>query len=350
MERGEAVLEEAPCNFCGNTERERLFRGTDRMYKSVPDGVWCDVVRCRRCGLVYLNPRVNEVSIGLFYPESEYYAHREPASGPGRLACLKRDVFLKVARQYFGYPDRGAGEGAGMDGAQARVLAALAFRLLPSRFRRIPTYTDGGRLLEFGFGAGDFLCRLQELGWECWGVERSAAARARVSAVGVNAFADIKDPAIPKGYFDYVTSYHAVEHVFDPKGVLQRMCDILRPGGRIFCGVPNFDSVMGRLFRTYWDNLGVPIHPYIFTANSLRMFLEASGFNDVRLRYHSLAVGVTGSVQCALNAVIWRLGGEKYVNTTFRDSRLFRAMVAPLVWLLDISRLGDCIEATATRA
>ena len=340
------MLEETRCNFCGNTEWVRLFRGTDRVYRSVPEGVWCDVVRCRECGLVYLSPRVEEGSIGLFYPESEYYAHRESTSGPGRMARLKRDVFFVVARRHFGYPGNGTGHDSSL---AARALGALAYRLLCSRFRRIPPHIAGGCLLEFGFGAGDFLCRMQELGWECWGVERNVATRERVSARGIRALADLEDPAIPEGYFDYVTSYHAIEHVYDPKGVLRRMHDILKPGGRIFCGVPNFDSLLGRVFGTYWDNLGVPLHPHVFTAASLKMFLEACGFKDVRIRYHSLAIAVTGSIQWAWNAVVWRMTGQKYVSTTFRDSRIFQAVVVPGVKIVDWLLLGDNIEATARK-
>jgi len=341
------VLEGTGCSVCGNTEQVRLFRGTDRVYRWVPEGVWCEVVRCCRCKLIYLSPRVEEGSIGLFYPESEYYAFRDPTGAPGRLARLKRDVFFAVARRYFGYSADGGRSCA--SAATVRAAAAVVCRLLRSRFHVIPPHVAGGRLLEFGFGAGDFLCRMQELGWECWGVELNAGTRARVSARGVKVFEAIDDPAIPEGYFDHVTSYHALEHVYDPKGVLRRMHDVLKPGGRIFCGVPNFDSLLGRVFGTFWDNLGVPIHPYVFTTTSLKMLLEACGFADVRIRYHSRAIAVTGSIQWAWNGVIWRLTRRKYVSTSLRDSRVLQAVVTPGVKVVDWLHLGDGIEATARK-
>ena len=340
-------LEEVPCNYCGDSESLLLFYGTDRVYETVPQDVWCGVVRCRTCGLIYLTPRVQEGSIGLFYPEDEYYTNRESIGAKGKLAGLKKEVFFAVARQYFGYPPETAVWGS--DGRLVRSLGAMTFHGLPSKCHRIPRHVRGGRLVEFGFGSGDFLCRMQELGWECWGVERSARARAAVEARGIKTVEAINDVALPDRYFDHVTSYHAIEHVYDPKATFLRMYDILKPGGRIFCGVPNFDSLLGRVFRSYWDNLGVPIHPYVFEAGSLRKFLETSGFSDIRIRHRSLTVGIAGSMQWAWNAMLWRLTGQKYVSRRLRELKLLNVALTPAVKFLDCVGLGDCIEATATK-
>src|SRR5512134_1518932 len=57
-----------PCNLCGADDAVRLFNGKDRLLRI--DDAEFPVVRCRRCGLVYLNPQPSAEELRRYYPEA----------------------------------------------------------------------------------------------------------------------------------------------------------------------------------------------------------------------------------------------------------------------------------------
>src|SRR4029079_258759 len=101
------------CNLCGADDALLLYTGRDYRLR-VDDHVW-NLVRCRVCGLGYLNPRPTMEEISAYYPES-YFSHR---------------------------------------GGVAR------------RYARQATYVSGtpGDLLDIGAARGDFLASMRERGW-----------------------------------------------------------------------------------------------------------------------------------------------------------------------------------------
>jgi SAM-dependent methyltransferase len=333
------LLEHASCNFCQGANTRFLFSGTDRQHRSVPSDVWCDAVRCNECGLTYLSPRVKEKYIGQFYPESEYYTQiqTDKKSGTG---VFKDELFRSVARLYFNYPFTKMT-------LKMKLCAMAAFRLFPFRYHRILPYMPDGRLIDFGFGNGDYLCRMQDLGWECWGVERNKTSLRNMDNRGIRAFSDLSDSRIPRNYFDWVTAYHSLEHVYDPLATLQCLYEILKPGGRLYLGVPNFGSFAARIFGSYWYDLGVPIHPYIYTTSSIYLFLKKCGFKNINIQYRSLTQGLLGSAQLFLNAGIGMLNNRKYTKMFLRDNLLLQILCLPFVKVIDYAKLGDRIEVIA---
>jgi SAM-dependent methyltransferase len=341
------LLETAACGLCGGRRQRRLFLAKDRQYREVPEPVWCGVVRCDDCRHIYLSPRVREERIGEFYPRREYYTHRRTAET--RKQAVMRDLYFRVAERYFGHPRKSRAGAAGVPEWVLAALTPIAWRLFRFRFRRLAPFIPGGRLLDFGYGSGDYLLRMRELGWECWGVEPQPADPAALEARGIRVFADLSDPRIPRDHFDRVTADHVLEHVFDPRAALSALRRLLRPGGRISIGVPNFASLSGRLFRSFWYNLSAPIHPHQFTATSLGAFLEAAGFGGIRIVRRSLAPDFLASIDLALNGLGGRLTGRKHTALRLRDSRALGVLVLPLVKAVDLAGLGDRLEAVAER-
>lgn len=181
------------------------------------------------------------------------------------------------------------------------------------------------------------------------GTELDSNIVARHNSLDVKAFQEISDENIPEDYFDWVTAYHVLEHVYEPVQTLENLHKMLKSGGRIYIGVPNIDGLIPRLFRGYWYNLGVPVHPQQFSAESLTKCLENAGFQDIQVRYRSLTQGVFGSVQFMLNDIVWRATGKKRVNMFLRDNRLFQLIALPFTKIMDTVKLGDAIEVTARK-
>jgi SAM-dependent methyltransferase len=93
----------------------------------------------------------------------------------------------------------------------------------------------GARVLDFGCGPGKFLDRLQDAGWETYGIEPSTPA----------AFArHVRLERPPQdGSFDLVLLNHVLEHVTHPLEILRQLSQALREGGFLFVGVPAVDTL-----------------------------------------------------------------------------------------------------------
>jgi SAM-dependent methyltransferase len=57
----------------------------------------------------------------------------------------------------------------------------------------------------------------------------------------------------PDSFFDFIHISHVIEHVLDPRGYIQEMKRILKPGGYMAIGTPNMSSNLYRVHR--WTKL-----------------------------------------------------------------------------------------------
>ena len=60
-------MEHVHCHLCGEDDAVVLFRKRDKL--GITDEEF-QVVECKRCGLLYVNPRPAEAEMGKFYPET----------------------------------------------------------------------------------------------------------------------------------------------------------------------------------------------------------------------------------------------------------------------------------------
>lgn len=76
-------------------------------------------------------------------------------------------------------------------------------------------------------------------------------------------------------YFDLVTSFFALEHVIDPKAMMCKILDLLKPGGFFYCIVPNV--------YTNIADFVVLDHVNHFSELSLQFLLEEAGFQSITI-------------------------------------------------------------------
>jgi hypothetical protein len=65
-------LEYVNCIICGKDDTKLVFKARDRWF-DLPGEF--NIVKCKHCGLVYLNPRPTKKSISFYYPEG-YEPHK----------------------------------------------------------------------------------------------------------------------------------------------------------------------------------------------------------------------------------------------------------------------------------
>lgn len=300
-----------PCTLCGATDGRELFRTPERRFGM---GGAFALVRCARCDLVRTEPQPDD--LGSFYPNG-YYSF-VPPTPPGGLANAR-------LRRRYGLP---------VDGPSARrVLAGVGISRLSPGLPPGPP----GRLLDVGCGSGEAIAGLSEIGWQCTGVEVSeeAVAAARTAGLDVR-LGDLRGADFDDSSFDVVRFWHALEHLRSPKAELAETRRILRPGGLVLIGVPNFASLLSRLVREQWFYLDVPRHLWHFERGTLARLLTEAGFRVEDVRLASTSSPILGTVDF--------LRGRDGV---LASKRLVWLGTLPLAALLDVLGLGDALEARA---
>jgi SAM-dependent methyltransferase len=105
----------------------------------------------------------------------------------------------------------------------------------------------------------------------------------------------------PEAYFDQVIIWHVFEHLADPRGALDAIYRILKPGGRLIIAVPNFSSLQARLTSEAWFHLDLPRHLYQFPLPALKTLLRRTKFEVGAVHHFSLRQNPFGWIQSLLN-------------------------------------------------
>ncbi len=168
-----------------------------------------------------------------------------------------------------------------------------------------------GTVLDVGCGNGWYLESLQRRGWRGYGYEPDAAYAAQLSRdLGLPVFSRLEDLfARCAGRLDLVTFHFSFEHLSSPRDLLQCAARCLRPGGRMYLAVPNFEGREARLFGARWFHLDAPRHITLFGRRLLESLLGELGFGSIRIRNLPVPTGFAGSVSyrlCGrLNPMVW---------------------------------------------
>lgn len=237
------------------------------------DGAF-DYGRCPECGTWVLDPRPTPAEIGPYY--AHYYSEDE----------------LAGARRVYGALP--ADEAYGFDGMRAKQVIA--------RLKKLGAALDGRRLLDVGCGLGGFARAMRALaGMVVRGADfdpKCKAIGAELHGIDVDA-GELAALAYPDGAFDVVSSWHCLEHTFDPAADLAEMARITRPGGWLVLEVPT-PSVWARVFRGRWFFLQAPTHLYHLKPAALRVLLQRGGWSTVRMERPWVPTELAGSVVMAL--------------------------------------------------
>jgi 2-polyprenyl-3-methyl-5-hydroxy-6-metoxy-1,4-benzoquinol methylase len=237
------------CNLCGSDSTTPLFETRDCLL-NLPGNY--RFVRCRVCGLIYVNPQPTWAERAGHYA-SVYRGYHRLETEPSPLQRRSMEYGLH------------------------------------KRCRIVASHLRGGRLLDAGCGGGDFLYWThQRQGWRVYGLERvsemALVARRRYSlrvAVG-----DLIQPGFASGSFDVVTLWTVLEHLPDPAHGLSECARILRPGGLLVVRTVTVDSWGARLFGPYWLGYDAPRILFVFSRRTLRQMLSKTGFEVLDMDCH----------------------------------------------------------------
>lgn len=251
---------------CAHPEASRKPLYPARDYIS---GEEFEIVRCETCGAVFTWPIPAFDELDRYYPQS-YYRKSSGRRFPAIVEFLQRRTYASRARA---------------------VERAMGGRK--------------GRVIDVGCGPGWLLREFDARGWEAMGTELSIAAAsfARDELKLKVESRELSELKFPDGHFDAVTLWHVLEHIPEPSALLREIGRILKPGGVLLVGAPNWGSLGSRLSRSKWFQLDVPRHVNHFTAERLKRELAAVGLEVRRQIYLAPEFDFFSFVQSILNRI-----------------------------------------------
>jgi len=250
------------CNLCG---------ADDTAPWAVRNGM--SVIKCRQCGLIYVNPRVDDPNPDDIYDTSyfDYYKLTEWANGK---------TFIR-------------------------------------RVKLLEKYSPGkGRILDVGCAIGDFMQVAKSRGWDPHGVDITADSideiRRRTGVeIKVGDFATVP---YDENYFDVVNLGDSIEHMMDPHDALRKVHHILKPGGIGYLRTPDALHLMPLLFRQSWIQIKPKEHLFYFTRKTMRRMLEQSGLEILKVS----SSGTYCTVDILLNRITHYFTRQRVIPATLR--------------------------------
>jgi len=302
------------CDFCGHRNFKFLFYGFDKNLKI--SGKF-RLVKCIKCGLIFINPRPSFNELKRHYPKDEYYS----------LSKIKTKEDSKKTRfKIFLY-------NIYFNPETKKNLLRVLFS--PFKFLvRGAKIILGKKLLDVGSGSGQFLYEMKHFGLETYGVEPGDFDKKSAKKYGLNIKkTDLIKAKYPSNFFDIVTIYHVLEHVDNPSEILKEIKRILKKGGTLIIGVPNTNSLAQRLFRSNWISFDVPRHLFDFSEEILIKYLKKNSFKIKKIRYNSRPNQFSVSMVYLLN-----------INSKGVIVKMLDIIFLPLTYLVNLFRIGDQIE------
>jgi len=234
--------ESVSCSLCQSNECKKFLTKFEM-----------NLVKCRKCGLIYANPRIHESELLRRYESSFFFDEYLPA-----FKAKEKHYDLTIIRSHF-----------------------FLFLQLITKY-----YTPGKRLLDVGCGAGFFLKAAEEIGWEAEGVEIAPVASdyAR-NIVKVKVMeGKLEDLCLPAEKFDLVVLIETIEHLMNPLKTLNEINRILKKEGILIISTPDYKSLSRLFLGKNWAVLSPEEHFSVFTQKTLFLILQKAKFSVLGIR------------------------------------------------------------------
>jgi 2-polyprenyl-3-methyl-5-hydroxy-6-metoxy-1,4-benzoquinol methylase len=215
------------------------------------------IVRCKNCGLIYVNPRLALVA-GLV----PYSVEQE----------------LK----YF---------------QSSRDVRSLAYQAL---IGQLPFCLgkQATSLLDVGCGDGMLIEMARQAGIESAGTEISKSLVDLVrERLGEHAIISTDLDELPQSQYDVITLINVIEHLKNPVEMLTTIARLLKPGGILLVHTINIGGLPAKAFGVHWHQIEPLSHFYYFNYRTLGKMLQKGGLEPVDRFNLIISRGLPGRTQ-----------------------------------------------------
>lgn len=206
------------------------------------------IVRCRDCGMVFVNPAPAGMASGEYYDTEGADYYLSPAKLESDYADVRFERELRLFREFC----------------------------------------PRGAVLDVGCGSGAFLFQLRKrwpADYEILGTDVSGAPLDYAESRGVPMLrGDFLEMGFGGRRFDGITLWAVAEHLAEPKRFLTKAQALLHPGGVCFVLVPNLHSLAVRLLGAKYRYIYAQ-HLNYFSAQTLVQLSQTAGFEVAATRF-----------------------------------------------------------------
>jgi len=244
----EVILRDCP--LCGGKDYVNIYTERGNI----------GIVKCKECGLIYVNPMVKD-------PEKNYWGDEKK--------------YFEEARLIF--------EGKAKSHRDVNYLEDL---------KVIESIKPKGNFLDIGTNMGFFLRHTRGRSWNVTGIDPSPSLSEMARKYfGLNVkTCYLNEAGFEDEYFDVVTMTDVFEHIPEPKKLLADIKNVIKEDGILFIKVPNGKYNMLKLWLAKlagktkdYDIFDSYEHVTHFTHNTLEKMLKECGFK-VKKSYIGLPI------------------------------------------------------------
>ena len=228
-------MEQIDCLICKNSDYDSFAKVEDRFKKK---SIY-NLVKCKKCNFVYLNPRPNKFDIIKHYDHHDYLPHN-------------KNIFISLAQ-------------------------SITFRW---KYYIINKFIKFGKIIDIGGGKGEFCNFMIKNGWKekIYMYESSSKKTNHEDNYKlISSYDDFFDDSIK-----IITMWHSLEHLHDINDIMKFAYKILDNDGYIFVAVPNLDAYERSFLKEKWIAYDAPRHLYHFTPNTIERFFTNFNFKLVK--------------------------------------------------------------------
>ena len=246
------------CLACNSSNFAAFEQTIAMMHQNSPTKYNFD--RCEDCGLVFLNPRMDETELGQFYTAS-YLPYRVEEAWGKYASFVKKD--------------------------QEQIDKARVQRLI--KHSRLSAQS---RILDIGCGKPTFLSSLRksteanliglDFSDEGWKNDNDSY---RNIDLRTGEIADLSN----EKPMDIITMWHYLEHDYQPQQHLKQLLNYSHADTRLIIEVPNFNSYTRKKFGKHWSGYHTPRHTALYSPKNIELMLKNRGWKvDEILTYGTL--------------------------------------------------------------
>ena len=246
------------CLACNSSNFAAFEQTIAMMHQNSPTKYNFD--RCKDCGLVFLNPRMDETELGQFYTAS-YLPYRVEEAWGKYASFVKKD--------------------------QEQIDKARVQRLI--KHSRLSAQS---RILDIGCGKPTFLSSLRKsteanligLDFSDEGWKNDTDSYRNID-LRTGEIADLSNEKT----MDIITMWHYLEHDYQPQQHLKQLLNYSHADTRLIIEVPNFNSYTRKKFGKHWSGYHTPRHTALYSPKNIELMLKNSGWKvDEILTYGTL--------------------------------------------------------------
>lgn len=253
-----------PCLLCGSTDHHQTYE-IQELQLGLKERFTYQL--CDACGSLQIVSIPQD--LGKYYPNNDYYSFNMD------LTFRKSDFLRKAKTEYLLF-------------GRSTILGGLqSIGYKPNEQYQWLKYTHArynDSILDVGTGNGSLLAAFARLGFtNLTGIDpfiNESKDYGPVKVLKKNIF-DVAEP------YDVIMLHHSLEHMPDPTAALQKVYELVKPGGMALVRIPIMGNYGWQTYKEYWCGLDAPRHIFIPSEKGLKHLVQSVGFTIERFYYDS---------------------------------------------------------------